>query len=82
METELNQVKAEKSDLERKLDVIDSVLQQKLTRLRYLSIREELDAVAGSDTTQAQAETLKAPTGKESVELPPIVVRPSEPALS
>lgn len=77
MEAELNQLKGEKSGLEHKLEMIDEVLQRKLTRYRYFSVKDELDAVTGGAATQTQeqAATVQS-SNKESVELPPIVVRP------
>ena len=75
LETELGQLKGEKSVLDQKLNEIDSLLEQKLTRLRYLSIKEELDAIRGNGTLEAPA-TQPAQSEKDSVELPPIVVKP------
>lgn len=79
LDSELAQLKSEKSDLEQKLNGIDALLQQKLTRIRYLSLKDDLDALHSGGT---KAETQVIPQGerteKESVELPPIVVRPKE----
>jgi len=73
LETELGQLKGEKSDFQRKLNEIDSFLEQKLTEPKYLSLKEQLGAMrsGGKAETQQAAEP-----EKESVELPPIVVRP------
>ncbi len=82
LEGELGQLKEEKSDFQRRLNQIDALLEQKLTRLRYLSIKDELDAIrgGGSSTAETQSVAVQAPgpsqSEKESVELPPIVVRP------
>ncbi|MDD4939518.1 MAG: hypothetical protein PHE18_01685 [Candidatus Omnitrophica bacterium] len=78
LDAELSKLKGEKSGLEQKLSRIDSVLQEKLTNLRYLSIKEELDAIgAGTQAGQAPSEPQAQ---KESVELPPIIVKPQTPA--
>jgi len=81
LEGELGQLKEEKSDFQRRLNQIDALLEQKLTRLRYLSIKDELDAIrGGSSTAETQSLAVQAPgpsqPEKESIELPPIVVRP------
>lgn len=75
LEADLGKLKGEKSDLERKLNQVDSVLQQNLTKYKYLSVKEQLDAMSGGGTTQAQAAEPTQPE-KDSVELPPIVVKP------
>ncbi len=72
LETELGQLKGEKSDLERKLNEIDSFLEQRLTEPKYLSLKEQLDAIRSGGTPGTQT----AQPENESVELPPIVVRP------
>lgn len=78
LETELGQLKGDKSDLERKLNEINSFLEQKLTDPKYLSLKEQLDSIRGSSLAQMQAgrQTEAAQPEKESVELPPIVVKP------
>ncbi len=73
LETELGQLKGEKSDLERKLNEIDSFLEQRLTEPKYLSLKEQLDAIRSSSKAETQ-QTVQPEN--ESVELPPIVVRP------
>ena len=80
LETELGQLKGEKSALEQKLNEIDALLEQKLTRLRYLSIKGELDAIRGGGRAQEATAAEPAQPEKESVELPPIVVKPQSQA--
>lgn len=72
LETELGQLKGEKSDLEGKLNEIDLFL-QRLTEPKYLGLKEQLDAIRSG--SKAQMQQTQEPE-KEAVELPPIVVRP------
>jgi len=77
LEAELGQLKGEKSDLERKLNEIDSFLEQSLTGPKYTSLREQLDIIRSGGTPETRTpETQTAGPEKESVELPPIVVKP------
>ena len=77
LEVEFGQLKGEKSGLERKLNEIDSFLEQSLTGPKYTSLKEQLDIIRSGGTPETQtAETQTAGPEKESVELPPIVVRP------
>ena len=77
LEAELGQLKGEKSDLERKLNEIDSFLEQSLTEPKYLSLKEQLDIIRSGGTPETRTpETQTAGPEKESVELPPIVVKP------
>lgn len=82
LEADLEKTKGEKSGLERKLSQIDSVLQQSLTRFKYFTIKEQLDSIAGTGTAAAQpqaqtAQPLKSTQlDKDSVVLPPIIVKP------
>jgi len=86
LEGELGQLKGEKSDFQRRLNQIDALLEQKLTRLRYLSIKDDIGAIRGGSSTAETRSTAQAPQQqpsqpeKESVELPPIVVRPQSQA--
>ncbi|MBI3990674.1 MAG: hypothetical protein HY350_00845 [Candidatus Omnitrophica bacterium] len=75
LEADLGKIKGEKSDLERKLNQVDTVLQQALTKYKYLSVKEQLDAISGAGTPQAEAAEPMQPE-KDSVELSPIVVKP------
>ena len=76
LEAELWRLKGDKSDLERKLNEIDSFLEQSLTGPRYASLKEQLDAIRSGGQTGEEAETETPQSENESVELPPIVVRP------
>lgn len=77
LEVELGQLKGDKSDLERKLNEIDSFLEQSLTGPKYLSLKEQLDIIRSGGTPETRTpETQTAGPEKESVELPPIVVKP------
>ncbi len=77
LEVELGQLKGEKSDFQRKLNEIDSFLEQSLTEPKYLSLKEQLDIIRSGGTPETRApETQTAQPEKESVELPPIVVKP------
>lgn len=76
LEAELWQLKGDKSDLERKLNEIDSFLEQSLTGPKYAGLREKIDAIRSGGQTGAEAETETPQPENESVELPPIVVRP------
>jgi len=77
LEVELGQLKGKKSDLERKLNEIDSFLEQSLTGPKYTSLREQLDIIRSGGTPETRMpETQTAGPEKESVELPPIVVKP------
>ncbi len=87
LEAELGQLKGEKSDLERKLNEIDSFLEQSLTGPKYTSLREQLDIIRSGGTPETRTpetrtpetrtpETQTAGPEEESVELPPIVVKP------
>lgn len=77
LETELGQLKGDKSDLELKLNEIDSFLEQSLTEPKYLSLKEQLDTIRSGGTPETRTpETQTAGSEEESVELPPIVVKP------
>lgn len=77
LEAELGQLKGEKSDLERKLNEIDSFLEQSLTGPKYTGLREQLDIIRSGGTPETRTpETQTAGPEEESVELPPIVVKP------
>lgn len=76
LEAELWQLKGDKSYLERKFNEIDSFLEQSLTGAKYASLKEQIYAIRSGGQTGAEAETETPQPEKESVELPPIVVRP------
>jgi len=77
LEVELGQLKGEKSGLERKLNEIDLFLEQSLTGPKYTSLKEQLNIIRSGGTPETRTpETQTAGPEKESVELPPIVVKP------
>lgn len=76
LDSELGQIKGEKSDIERKFNLIELFVQQKLSKAEYAGLQEQLEAMRGSSAPEAP--TRRPET--ESVELPPIVVRPQTPA--
>jgi len=72
LEGQLQQLKQEKSELQRRLDEIELFLQDRLSRTKETNIRSKLDTLrsGGIDTGASGIQR------KESIELPPIVVRP------
>ncbi|MDD4894686.1 MAG: hypothetical protein PHW54_05160 [Candidatus Omnitrophica bacterium] len=78
LETELEQLKGEKSGLEKKLNEIDLFLEQKLSKSKYQSLKEQMGSIRASDKPEVkQAPQPKVQhSEKESVELPAIIVKP------
>jgi len=68
LEKKLTQIQKEKLDLENKLGVMDSVLKDNISRVDNLKNKLEM--------VQKESEEAAAENKKESIELPPIVVRP------
>ncbi len=66
LENQLRQLQVEKSELERRLNEIELFLQDRVSRTKDIELKEKLDTVH-EETIQPQ---------KESIELPPIIVRP------
>jgi len=72
LESQFRMLQEEKSELERRLSEIELFLQDRLTRTKETDIRSKVDILrsGGVDTGGAGIQR------KESIELPPIVVRP------
>lgn len=74
LESELWQLIGEKSAFEEKLSQVDLFLRQRLSSTEYSTLKEQIEGIISSVSPGEQG--VSAETAEESVELPPIVVKP------
>ncbi|MFH1269751.1 MAG: hypothetical protein ABIH75_01655 [Candidatus Omnitrophota bacterium] len=72
LEAELWQFIGKNSDFEDKLSQIDSFLRQRLSQAEYATLKAQINGIISSGIPGAQG----AAPAEESIELPPIVVKP------
>lgn len=78
MEAELWQLIDEKTSFEDKLGQIDAFLRQRLSEAEYATLKEQIDGIVKSVTGTPESDS--AVSMEETVELPPIVVKPKSDA--